>query len=429
MDEQACTERITELVQPGRLRHELERALGGAVTGDVVVGLRSGGRTACAASAPDLSRAPIRVGCIAKLLTAMLARRAFQARRIAPDELVSDLLSARAARDALRGITVRQLLEHTHGLDDSMLAAAPIDSLGRIDTDALALELRTARPLASPGALYSYGNAGACVVAALLERVGSRSYAAQLAEALESLGTGVVGSAEAVCPATGGELALDPSVLLDLVAQATFVAPDVWPDDECAGDYGFATPLSGWNPLERGIYLGWKYHGAGWLGHQSAWPGHSVLVRAHPRRRLALVAACSHHSAAVLAARVFGAHLPELFNLKAPARTNTTPEPPVGTFSSAAWRVHIREVGDELELRVRRNDDSVELSAALRAMAPGLWLTRPVLSAFPHVELVRTTHEHLWNGRFVLRRPTANHDFETRKGAVANLLADPLART
>ena len=251
----------------------------------------------------------------------MLARRAFETHRLAPDEHVSDLLSAGAARGALRGITVRQLLEHTHGLDDSMLSAAPRDLLGRIDTEALARELRAAPSLATPGALYSYGNAGACIVAALLERVGSRPYAAQLAEALESLGIGVVGSVEAICPATGGELALDPGVLLDLVAQATFVAPDVWPDDECAGDYGFATRLPGWNPLERGIYLGWKYHGAGWLGHQSVWPGHSVLVRAHPRRRHALVAAGNDHSAAVLAARVFGAYLPELFELKTPARS------------------------------------------------------------------------------------------------------------
>ena len=409
MGKQAYIERITELAQPGRLRHELERAFGGALPRDVVVGLRCGSRTVCAASAADLPRAPIRVGCIAKLLTATLVRRAFETHRLAPDEHVSDLLSGAAARGALRGITVRQLLEHTHGLDDSMLSAAPRDLLGRIDVEALARELRAAPSLATPGALYSYGNAGACMVAALLERVGSRPYAAQLAEALESRGIGVVASAEAICPATGGELALDPAALLDLVAQATFVAPDVWPDDECAGDYGFATRLPGWNPLERGIYLGWKYHGAGWVGHQSVWPGHSVLVRAHPRRRLALVAAGNDHSAAVLAARVFGAYLPELFELKTPARSMTTPELPVGMFGSAAWCVHIREVGGELELRARRNDDSVEWSAALRALAPGLWLTRPVLSAFPHVELVQTPRAYLWNGRFVLPRSRGEH--------------------
>ena len=411
---QACIERVAELVQPERLRHELERAFGGVVPRDVAVGLRCGSRTACAASeegadssAPGPPRASIRVGCIAKLMTAMLARRVFETRRLAPDEHAADVLSAGAARAALRGITVRQLLEHTHGFDDSMLSAAPRDSRGRIDAGALAGELRAAPPLARPGALYSYGNAGAFVVAALLERLGSRPYAAQLAEALESLGIAVVGSTNVICPATGGELALDPSVFLDLVAQATFVAPDAWPDDECAGDYGFATRLPGWNPLERGIYLGWKYHGAGWFGHQSVWPGHSVLVRAHPRRQLAFLAASSDHSAAVLAARVFGRYLPELFEIKTPTPSTATAELPVGTFGSAAWRVHIREIGDELELRARRNDDSVESSATLRALAPGLWLTRPVLSAFPHVELLKTPRAYLWNGRFVLPRSVA----------------------
>lgn len=408
----ACVERIADLAQPERLRRELEHAFAGTVPRDVVVGLRCGSRSACTASGDGavsvtrLPRAPTRVGCIAKLLTAMLARRAFETRRIAPDEHVSDLLSAGAARGALRGITVRQLLEHTHGLDDSLLSAAPRDSLGRIAADTLARELRAAVPLATPGALYSYGNGGAGVVAALLERLSSRPYAAQLAEMLESLGIRAVRPANPICPATGGELALDASALLDLVAEATFAAPGVWPDDECAGDYGFATPLPGWNPLERGIYLGWKYHGSGWLGHQSVWPGHSVLVRAHPRRRLALIAAARDHAAAVVAARVFGAYLPELFELKVSAQSNATQDLSVGTFGSAAWRVDIRQAGDGLELRARRNDGSSESSAALRAVVPGLWLTRPVLSAFPHVELVETDRAYLWNGRFVLPRST-----------------------
>jgi hypothetical protein len=338
----------------------------------------------------------------------MLARRAFEAHRLAPDERASDLFAAGATRAALRGITVRQLLEHTHGLDDSLLSAPPRDSRGRIDAKALAQGLRAVAPLATPGALYSYGNAGACVIAALLERLGSRPYAVQLVETLlEPLGVDAVGSAGSICPATGGDLALDPRDLLNLVAESTFAAPDIWPDDECAGDYGFATPLPGWNPLERGIYLGWKYHGMGWLGHQSTWPGHSVLVRAHPRRRLALVTASSDHAAAVVAARMFGGYLPELFELKVPARPNATLERPAGTFGSAAWRVDIRQVGGESELCARRSDTSDEWLAILRAVTPGLWLTRPVLSMFPHLELVELDRAYLWNGRFVL--PGAAH--------------------
>jgi hypothetical protein len=410
VDGNADAERIFELAQPERLRGELARAFAGLQPRDVVVGLRCGERSECAdlhqcAASSQPLRAPIRVGCLAKLFTAMLARRAFEERRLVPDEQASDLFMAGAPRRALRGITVRHLLEHTHGLDDSLLGALPRDSRGRVDAEALAYAVRAVAPLGIPGALYSYGNAGAWVIAALLERLSCRPYAAQLVETLfEPLGLDARGSAASFCPATGGELAFDATDLLNLVAEAAFAAPDIWPDEECAGDYGFATPLPGWNPLERGIYLGWKYHGAGWLGHQSVWPGHSVLVRAHPRRRLALVAASTDLPAAVVAARVFGAYLPELFELKIPARPTGILGRPTGAFGSAAWRVDVHDVDDHLELRARRADTSEEYSAILRSVVPGLWLTRPVLSVFPHVEVVELDRAYLWNGRFVLPR-------------------------
>jgi hypothetical protein len=410
MNGSAPAERVAELAQPDRLRSELERTFRDLPPFDVVVGLRCGAQGAFIelgrrAMPSEPSRTLIRVGCLAKLFTAMLARRAFEARRLAPDEQVSDLLTAGAARRALRGISVRQLLEHTHGLDDSLLSTMPRDSRGRVDVEALTLELRAAAPLAPPGVLYSYGNAGAWVIAAVLERLGARPYAVQLVEALlEPLSLGVVGALGSICPATGDELALEPRDLLDLIALTAFAAPDIWPDEQRTGDYGFATPLPGWNPLERGVYLGWKYYGAGWLGHQSVWPRQSVLVRTHPRRQLALIVASSDQPAAVVAARIFGAYLPELFELRVPARPNATFGIPTGKFSSCAWRVDIRPLDGAAELRARRSATSDERSAILHAVTPGLWLTRPVQSVFPHVELVELERAYLWNGRFVLPR-------------------------
>jgi hypothetical protein len=131
-----------------------------------------------------------------------------------------------------------------------------------------------------------------------------------------------------------------------------------------------------------------------------------VLVRTHPRRQLALIVASSDQPAAVVAARVFGAYLPELFELRIPARPNAALGAPSGKFSSCAWRVDIRQVNGEPELRTRRSDKSNEWSAVLHAVAPGLWLTRPVLSMFPHIEVIEADGAYLWNGRFVLRRAT-----------------------
>jgi hypothetical protein len=159
-------------------------------------------------------------------------------------------------------------------------------------------------------------------------------------------------------------------------------------------------PLPGWNPLERGVYLGWKYHGRGWFGHQSLWPAASLFVRAHPRRALALVVASRRHSAAVVAARVFGAQLPELFDLRIPVGRSASP--PCGdgvAFASAAWHAEIRG----RELCVRRRGSRTIHRATLSHVGGGVSLARPVIESFPHVEVVaRGASAYLWNGRFVL---------------------------
>jgi hypothetical protein len=276
----------------------------------------------------------------------------------------------------------------------------------RIDVEALVRALRAAPALAPPGALYSYGSSGAWLTAALLERCTGRSYSAQAhEEILAPLGILERGSEQrsAICPATGGALALDPADLLRVVAHAALQSPAAWPeDDRHSGAYGPAFPLPGWNPLERGVHLGWKYHGQGWFGHQSLWPAASVLVRAHPRRALALVVASRVHSAAVVAARVFGARLPELFDLHLPARPSAAAlGDQNGTFASAAWHVKIHD----RKLYVRRRGERSVRHASLQHVAGGVSFTRPVVESFPHVEVVAPDSEgvYLWNGRFVLR--------------------------
>lgn len=408
--------RVAALAESERLRRELARAFAGVVSGDAFVGYRCGERVAgawlrdavCGAAPSDDGDphfAPIRVGCIAKLLTATLARRAFAARSLTLDEPVGHVLGAKA----LGGITARHLLDHTHGLDDSRLAAMPRRADGRVDVDALVRAVCEAPALAPPGAIYSYGSAGAWLVAALLERVDVRSYSAQVREGiLAPLGIHEpAGFVAPICPATGGALALAPADLLRFAARAVHDGPDAWPDDERPGRFGNVTPFPGWCPLERGVHLGWKYHGRGWFGHQSVWRGASVLVRAQPRRALTLVVASREHPAAVVAARVFGAELPELFDLRIPARQSVVPRSAhVGTFASAAWRVAIRERNGGLELRARTRGERDGRCASLQRAAGGVLFTRPIVDPFPHVELVRleSGSTYLWNGRFVLRR-------------------------
>lgn len=412
---------VTSLAEPERLRRELARAFAGVVGGDAFVAYRCGEGVAGAwlrdalsgvapAGAADVHSAPIRIGCIAKLLTATLARRAFAAGSLAPDERVDRMLGA----EALRGVTARQLLEHTHGLDDSRLTAmVPRHADGRVDVAALVRAVSEAPALAPPGAIYSYGNAGAWLVAALLERVDGRSYSQQVrAEIIAPLGIREHADSDApICPATGGALALAPADLLRFTSHAALDRPDTWPDDDRPGRFGNVRPFQAWCPLERGVHLGWKHHGGGWFGHQSVWRGASVLLRAQPRRALAFVVASREHSAAVVAARVFGAHLPELFDLRIPARQRVAPPSAyVGSFASAAWSVAIAERNGGLELCARRHDVRDAQRASLLHAGGGVLLTRPAVDPFPHVEIVQlhAGSAYLWNGRFVLRRVAAD---------------------
>jgi hypothetical protein len=193
--------------------------------------------------------------------------------------------------------------------------------------------------------------------------------------------------------------------LLRVVAHVALRSPSSWPDDDRPGAHGTVFPLPGWNPLERGVYLGWKYHGRGWFGHQSLWPAASLFVRAHPRRALALVVASRRHSAAVVAARVFGAHLPELFDLRIPTGPGTALRwSDSGAFASAALQAEIRG----RDLYIRRQGSCEVQRATLSDVGGGVSFVRPVIESFPHVEIVaRGASVYLWNGRFVLPRGDA----------------------
>jgi len=400
------------LAQPGSLLREAERALRGVSSADAVIAFRCGENVASVYArdshfSVDAPYAPVGIGCIAKLLTAILARRAFEAGLLAPDQDAGDVLGRGAEGRALCGVTVRQLLDHSHGFDDSLLESPPREADSRIDSAALVRALHAVPPLAPPGALYSYGSAGAWLIAALLERCTGRPYSVQVRDdILAPLGVRECGSESPICPATGAELALDPTDLLRVVADVALERPNTWPGDRRPGVYGPVFPLPGWNPLERGVYLGWKYHGRGWFGHQSLWPGSSVFVRTHPRRALALVVASRRRSASVVAARVFGAHLPELFDVRLPAGPGTCPScDDICVFDSAGWHAEIRAG----ELYVQRRGGRA-VRASLRHVGGGVSFTRPAVDSFPHVELLaRGPNVYLWNGRFVLRRNEAAH--------------------
>lgn len=356
---------------PRSLQVRLEGAFAEAESTRTVIGEWANGRRTYAAVGSVSGRGdaePFRTGCIAKLLVAALLERKLSALGIEYDVPVRRLPWIGADAEPLGATTLRQLLEHTHGLDDSDLPGAPRRTDGRIDLERLLVRLR-GRRFASPGALYSYSNAGAWIIAALLESFDGRPFAEQLHyDLLEPLGISVSGggrapgrspSASAVCPATGCGLALTVADLLTFLAASTAMS---WSASaaSASGDWPRISPLPGWHPNERGICLGWKHYGDGWFGHQSSWPGASLLLRVRAQDRRAIVVASELRHAAVVAARVWGRELPELHALSLPrplsaeAAARLEPSLYCGRYVSASASLVVEADAAGLVLRVHR---------------------------------------------------------------------------
>ncbi len=396
---------VEDLAHPAALRRLLAERSSANRAGRISVAFVCGTRAATAGAAGTQAAPSSPLGCLAKLLTATLVRRAAERGRLALGDAVAPLLGA--PLDALRGVTVRHLLEHTHGLDDSLLAAPRYEE-GFIDREELLGRVGVLERFASPGAAYSYGHAGAWLAAAILERTHWRVFAALVRDRLlDPLAIdGVWSAAAPLCAATGTGLALTAEQL------ARFGLHALTHGGSLAAEPIKALP--GWHPLERGVCLGWKYAGSGWFGHQSAWPAASSYLRVQPERGLALAVVASAQAAALVALRVFGTRLAELFEPMARSSNERSTGDVCGVYEQAARNVTIAATQDGLQAETReRNERGTPCCVAARASlvpARGVLFARPVREHLPFVELVAGANgaRWLWNGRCVLRRVRAD---------------------
>lgn len=403
----AATDRALRVLEA--LGSRLEAAFEGIVCRDVAIAWRLNGRegTASVRERAEPAKGAYPVGCVTKLLVAVLVAEARHRFPRGFDAPVARLLGANSG-PVLRGVTVRQLLEHTHGFDDAGLFKVPRKSDGRLDLEPL-LDLLRPRRLAPPGRLYSYSSVGAWLLAALLERYEAEPFASLLERRFRALGLWKGGQPDAhsVCPATGGSLALSPRALCEFIAHeaAREVCRRPRHDRDAARQ---VVPLPGWNVLERGVRLGWKYYGAGWYGHYSNRPEGSLIVRVRAEDGLTVVLASRHHPAPIVAAQVLADLLPEFRRITLPrrlapdavARINTRAF--CGHYASAA-EVFLVE-GHKAGLRI----ESGPYRARLHPATGGGFLAEP---ADPHgrfhfefIEREGEAFRYLWDGRRVFRR-------------------------
>lgn len=385
------------------LQRRLELALAGAQPARTVIALSASGRRTIAAICEGCPEDEIfRTGCTTKLLVAALLERKLGALGVNFDVPARRLLGT--AAEVLGETTARHLLEHTHGLDDSNATQAPLRTDGSIDVERLLHGLE-GRRIAAPGELYSYSNAGAIILAAALESLDGRRFDVLLRDDLlaplgidakQAAGPGASGSA-GICAATGNGLALTVGGLLRFLeanaAASIFVDAD-----------RRAAPLPGWHPLERGVRLGWKCYAGGWLGHQSVWPDASLFLCARPSDRSAVVVASEGHHAAVVAARVLGRSMPELFAPRMPRRLSPSaaarldPSRYSGSYVSAAERVVVEAGSNGLVL------ESDGGRARLVPAAGEIFFLDPGARGRSFVQFIRRARggrRRLWDGRRV----------------------------
>ena len=355
-------------------------------------------------------RQPIRAGCLAKPLTATLVAEAIEEKKLDWAVPVSDAVPLdSAATDILRGVTIRQLLNHTHGLDASAVERMPRTHAGWLDIAELCSRLGTLS-IAAPGRLHSYTNAGAWIAGAVVEKIYGGSYLRLLSEKrIIDLDPGADEPRnDRVCPATGEDLTLTIANWLlfletHLGSHASLRAEPV--------------PLPGWNPTEQAACSGWKSYGEGWFGHNADLPESSALLRFNPEREVAIVVAAPGHGAFFALAALFGALLPEFANLRPPRLLKPQEcaqlelDSYAGAYARARDTIEI-DVSACRALSFARRGLRLEREIAprpLRAADHSLFIPEPRdIPEFAFVQFIASGEaqgfDYLWNGKQLWRR-------------------------
>ncbi len=232
--------------------------------------------------------------CVAKLFTATLVSLLVMQGKLQFDDEITGLLPAPhpadVARNMLDGITVAQLLAHTHGLGSINLEAAPVTLDGFIDYGQVMFLLQNSRRIFAPGKFYSYGMAGYIVLGSIIEHVTQETYSHVLHKKIlqplathdtrpPALRTGI--SSQPICPSSGRGLHL---ALRDLVTFAgSFLTPQAGvlnlTDTLLANIFATRKFMPGWSPTISGSCYGWKNFGNNWHGQNGIDKEHLTYVR------------------------------------------------------------------------------------------------------------------------------------------------------
>lgn len=398
-------------------------AAGGARPGRLSLGLFVGGKRFFASidgtgAIADTANDSVVLGCLMKVFTATLVAQIASRNQDWRSRAVADYLGIGDSPNlaSFRRIRIHHLLNHTHGLDGSPLQSLPRLPDGFIDSRALCHALAAVRPLSAPGELYSYGNAGAWIAAAILESITKRKYGDLLRRQLiEPLGLSSVTDLPVdVCPASGGGLAMSVNDLLTFLQCHLYAA-------DFASMRADPFPLPGWSPSERASCEGWKSYGSGWFGHNAVTHGYSALTRINPAAQTAIVFAGDRIGSFTTFLRLFGRVLPDYANFRLPKALSAEAmialdiDRYAGRYGTRAVTLEIRRSTNMLVCDViapgGHPGESLPASIPLKAADHDIFFPAVGCAAdIPFLQFLmpRQTgqYEYLWNGKCVWRRLT-----------------------
>ena len=430
------TEEFNQFAQKGFLKERLDALAARRGFNNIAVGICVSGATTFAATTVDdadysswSEHSTVLSGCITKAITATLISCAVAEGRVTLQDDVGALLDDERAK----GIELRHLLSHTHGVDGSLIERSPYRDDRMIDARALCDAAFRAQSLSKPGEHFNYGSLGPWLAAAVLERLYQLPYAKILLIQLHDKvrystddNANHDPSRAHICPATGGSLRVSGDNLANLL-RLHFASAQSAPGDaehSLALMHETRFKLNCWQPKIREIALGWNGFNEGWFGHGAMMHGDSAIIRFQPSTAVGIVITASREEAASATLSALFAHLlPEFKTVRAPeylskeAWLDADTTPYVGTFASASLRVTIDVAANRsLRSRVYKNHDGhaseTEEPYVKRYLKPAvgdLFISTPAEPlVIPYINFLSRDasgrYAHLYTGKQLLRR-------------------------
>jgi hypothetical protein len=350
-------------------------------------------------------------GCLTKLFTAVAFTKICGQSAKVLNRPIGDFLD-RALPSWASHIPVQYLLEHTHGIDEPDVGTIPRTNAGLINSSRV-LEGCTGSLLFRPGEMYSYSNFGSWLLAAILEAVTKE----KIADIFREVFPGGIFPHEGdqLCPATGTGMTTDFRAVLPKLCSLT--AQNAGRKADIVLGAGLVRPLSGWNPVESGVCLGWKSMRNGWFGHQSALVAPPSHIRVLPTDGLGIFATSPNIAPWMIIQRILESDLiGGIFPSTSSIPVFAGDSEHLGQYERANSRVTISWENGNLCFDAafagtsdcRFGEYLHKHTATLKHMNAGIFqLTPSDPHTAPFLTFVRNERNrvsHIWNGRIVWRK-------------------------